>query len=216
MDCTAEFSNKIICRYIQHNIEFKEVPWFPSGTKVVPCHSFSCCSKIGCIMEDNMKKNIDKLPKFMPGQVVDLSYKKGGLPNRLLIKMAFIREQDNDWMYKCIIESTGEDTILKQSFIINNMTNKEFDVYKCKEVINLYNTGWRFCGNFNISIAHTIAGKYATNRYIRSIILKPALSSKGCLIQNQYGMWIRYNNTINNDGTIVMDGEIEGDVIVIK
>jgi hypothetical protein len=167
-------------------------------------------------MEETGMKNITMLPKFMPGQVIDLSYKHKGLPNRLLIQSVFIREQDNQWMYQCIIEGTGESTILNESFIVNNMTRKGSEVYKCKEVIALYNAGWRFCGNFKSSCAHSIAGKHATNRYIRSIILRPALDSRGCLLQNNYGMWIRYNNIINNNSTIVMDSELAGDVIVIK
>ena len=161
-------------------------------------------------------KNIARLPHFMPGQVIDLSYKHKGLPNRLLIQSVFIREQDSGWMFQCIIESTGESTILDENFIVNNMTHKGSEVYKCKEVINLYNTGWRFCGNKSRSTAHSIASKHATNRYIRSIILRPALDGKGCLLQNNYGMWIRYNNTINNDGTIVIGDELAGDVIVVK
>lgn len=161
-------------------------------------------------------KNIARLPHFMPGQVIDLSYKSKGLPNRLLIKSVFIREQDNQWMFECIIESTGESTVLNESFIVNNMTHKGSEVYKCKEIINLYNSGWRFCGNKSRSTAHSIASKHATNRYIRSIILRPALDSKGCLMNNHYGMWIRYNHTINDDGTIIFDRELSDDVIVIK
>lgn len=161
-------------------------------------------------------RNVTKLPKFMPGQVIDLSYKNKGLPNRLLIQSVFTREQDNQWMYQCIIESTGESTILNEDFITSNMTRKESEVYKCKEIINLYNTGWRFCGNKSRSCAHSIASKHATNRYIRSIILRPALAPNGCLMQDHYGMWIRYNNTINDDGTVTMDGTVTSDVIIIK
>lgn len=161
-------------------------------------------------------RKLTKLPKYMPGQVIDLSYKYRGLPNRLLIKSVFTREQDNQWIYECIIENTGELTTLNESFIINNAVRRDRKVYKCKEVISLYNTGWRFCGNFNKANAHAIAGKYATNRYIRNIILRPALDPNGCLYDDHYGMWVKYNNIINDDGTIVRDGEITGDVIVIK
>lgn len=161
-------------------------------------------------------KKITALPKFMPGQVIDLSYKSKGLPNRLLIKSVFIREQDEWWMYECIIESTGEVTILSQNFIMENMSNKDFPVYKCAEIIKLYNDGWRFCGNKSRSTAHSIASKHATNRYIRGIILRPALAPNGCLMQDHYGMWIRYNNIINNDGTIIKDSELNTDVIIIK
>lgn len=159
---------------------------------------------------------ITRLPKFMPGQVIDLSYKYKGLPNRLLIKSVFVREQDEQWMYECIIESTGDITVLSQSFISNNMINKELEIYKCKEVISLYSTGWRFCGNFSRSHAHSIAGKHATNRYIKGIILRPALDPKGRLYKDNYGMWIKYDNIISNDGTINRGSELSDDVIVVK
>lgn len=161
-------------------------------------------------------KNITKLPKYMPGQVIDLSYKHKGLPNRLLIKAVFIREHDNQWQYECIIESLGEDTVLNEDFITSNMTRKGSEVYKHKEVINLYNNGWRFCGNLSRSTAHSIASKNATNRYIRDIILRPALDSRGCLMNDHYGMWIRYYNVINDDGTVINSGNVSDDVIVIK
>lgn len=166
-------------------------------------------------MEDNMK-NIDKLPKFMPGQVIDLSYKHKGLPNRLLIKTVFIREQDDQWMYEVFLENIGNVTTLNEDFIANNMTNKRTQVYKCTEVINLYNTGWRFCGNFDKESAQTVAAKYATNRWIKNIILRHALDSRGCLIANKYGMWIRHNDIINDDGTINGGNDYDNDTIIIK
>lgn len=161
-------------------------------------------------------KKITILPKFMPGQVIDLSYKSKGLPNRILIQSVFVREHDDQWMYNCILESTGESTTLCQSVISDNMANKNMPVYQCAEIIRLYNDGWRFCGNHKRSHAHSIAGKNATNGYIRNIILRPALDSKGCLQNDYYGMWIRYNNTINADGTVIIDNKVSDDVIVVK
>lgn len=216
VDCLANFSKQTTCQYALHIVEFKEVPWFPSGTRVMPCHSYKCCSKIGCIMEDNMK-NITKLPRFMPGQVIDISYKNSGLPNRLLIKSVSVKEQDSEWMYECFIESIGTVASINESFIVSNATNKNLQVYKCAEVIKLYNDGWRFCGNFNEADAHKIASKNAINRYIKHIILRPALNTDGCLKNGYYGIWVKYNNTINCDGTIV-DNNSGGsrDTIVIK
>ena len=162
-------------------------------------------------------KNITKLPRFMPGQVIDISYKNKGLPNRLLIKSVSVKEQDSEWMYECFIESIGTVVSINESFIVSNATNKNLQVYKCAEVIKLYNDGWRFCGNFNEADAHKVASKYATNRYIKHIILRPALNADGCLKNGYYGIWVKYNNTINCDGTIV-DNNSGGsrDTIVIK
>lgn len=213
--CSAKFSDVRICPYAQHIVEYKEVPWFPSGTKVMPCHNYEYCSKIGCVMEDSMK-NINRLPKYMPGQVIDLSYKHKGLPNRLLIKTAFIREHDDQWMYEVFLENIGEVTTLNEEFISANMTNKATQVYKCAEIINLYNGGWRFCGNHKRSLAHSVASKSAVNRYIKNIILRPALDSKGCLQNDYYGMWIKYNTIINDDGTVITSDCEDRDTIIIK
>lgn len=163
-------------------------------------------------MEEDMN-NITKLPRFMPGQVIDLSYKKG-LPNRILIKTVFIKEQSDEWLYEVYLENTGEITTLKQSIIVSSMTKKESPVYKCGEIINLYNSGWRFCGNFDVNEAHNIAAKIATSKYIKNVVLRHALNYHGCLVNDKYGIWIRYNNIINNDGTIINNDAT--DVIIVK
>ena len=161
-------------------------------------------------------KNITRLPKFMPGQVIDLSYKHKGLPNRLVVKTVFLHEQSNQWMYEVFLENIGELTTLNEDFITSNMTCKSARVYKCAEIINLYNNGWRFCGNFTKKNAHSTASKCATNKYINGIILRHALDSSGCLLNDMYGMWIKYNTIINDDGTIVTCDCGDKDTIVIK
>ena len=161
-------------------------------------------------------KNVTRLPKFMPGQVIDLSYKNKGLPNRILIKTAYVTEQSDGWMYEVYLENTGEFSRINEEFISTNMTHKASAVYKCKEIIGLYGSGWRFCGNFDKSTAHTIAGKHATNRYINNIMLRPALKPDGSLLNDYYGMWIKYHNIINDDGTIINSDVTNTDIIVIK
>lgn len=158
--------------------------------------------------------NIDKLPRFMPGQVIDLSYKNKGLPNRILIKTVFIREHNRTWLYEVYLENTGEVTTLDENFIKENMTTRSREVYKCRVVINLYNEGWRFCGNFGRTEAHKLAAQIATTNHIKNVILKPALDYRGVLINDKYGIWIRHNNIINDDGTVNDDGK--NDIIVIK
>ena len=151
----------------------------------------------------------------MPGQVIDISYRHKGLPNRLLIKSVFVREQDTEWMYSVYLENVGESTILPQKFIIDNMASKDAKVYKCADVIKAYSDGWRFCGNYCKGTAHSTAAKYSTNKYIKNIILKPALDPQGCLINNKYGIWIRYNSTISDSG-IITSTDADTDVIIIK
>lgn len=161
-------------------------------------------------------KVINKLPKFMPGQVIDLSYKYKGLPNRLLVKSVFTREQDNSWMYDVYLENLGEYTTVNEEFIIGNMTNKDMKVYKCTEIIKLYNDGWRYCGNFSITEAHNTACKLATNPHIKNVIIRHALDGRGCLKNGMHSIWIRYYNVINDDGTINNTTCEDKDTIIIK
>lgn len=159
--------------------------------------------------------NINKLPKFMPGQVIDLSYKYKGLPNRILIKYVYIKEHCTQWMYNVHLENLNKDTILSESFIINNSINSNLKIYKHADIIKLYNDGWRFCGNREREDAKKIASKYATSNYINNVILRPAINYEGCLVNGSYGIWIKYNTTINNDGTIYDNCGCD-DVIIIK
>lgn len=161
-------------------------------------------------------KNITKLPKFMPGQVIDMSYKYKGLPNRLLIKSVFVREQDSSWMYEAYLENIDAHTVLDENFIVNNMVNKSLPVYKCAEVIRLYADGWRYCGNFNSTDAHNTACKLAVNPHIKNVIIRHGLNGRGCLEQNVQGVWVRYYNIVNDDGTINNTASEDKDTIIIK
>lgn len=162
-------------------------------------------------------KEIKILPKFMPGQVIDISYKGDGLPDRLVIVSVFTRRQDTQWMYSCIRERTGETITAEQSVIIEKMTDKSAKVYQTRDVIGMYNDGWRFCGNFKQSCAHAIASKHTDNPTISRIILKPALNANGDPIPNYYGMWIKHYNLIDNDGKFTLGTSVQDDdIIVIK
>lgn len=161
-------------------------------------------------------KHINRLPQFMPGQVIDISFKcTNGVPDRLLVTMVAIREQDKNWIYRVLMESTGEQIYLTEKDISNNMVNKYAQVYNCKEVLGLYSEGWRFCGNYTKQVAEETGAKLATIRNIKNIILRPALDASGNPLPNHYGVWIRYNMTINNDGTVATI-VADDSVIVIK
>lgn len=161
-------------------------------------------------------RNVDKLPRFMPGQVIDLSYKNKGLPNRIIIRIVFINEQSKGWLYEVQHENTGEISVLSQDFIAINMTKRELPVYKCTEIINLYNSGWRFCGNYSVEEAHKVSAKIATSKHIKNVIIRHALNHLGCLVNDKRSIWIKYCTTIRDDGTIVDNNAIDTDVIVVK
>ena len=157
-------------------------------------------------------RNINKLPKFMPGQIVDLSYRHGnGLPNRILIHTVFASRQHTGWMYRALSEITNETLILAEDAILCCMINKNAQVYKNISVIKLYNDGWRFAGNYDRDRAHDNASKLAVNDRIKNVAMKPALDANGAPIENKLGVWIRYYNQIDD---VKVDDD--SDMIMIK
>lgn len=222
--CREEHIKQITCPYAHHEISYKEIPWFPSGTKVVPCHSYYCNNNKPRCTKDKEDKmaitatTINKLPKFSPGQVIDISYRYNGLPLRLLIKSVYMSIGNNEWKYNCCKEDDLRNVALFESFIINNKINDSKAVYKHNDVVGLYRDGFRFCGNHKDKhIAYNNGARYATNNNIRNVILKPALDANGEPIDDGYGIWIKYNNHIDNDGTIFSESNSHNnDIIVIK
>ena len=161
-------------------------------------------------------RKIERLPRFMPGQIIDISYKKGELPDRLLIKTVYMREEDDTWMYGVYSEKAHNIISLNQDFIRDNMTTKYTPVYKMPKIIKMYADGWRFCGNYPKDKAMALSGKYAINNNINNIIIRPALNSMGNPVDNEYGIWIRYNTTITDNGNMHDNLAKEDDIIVIK
>lgn len=145
-------------------------------------------------------KKIDKLPKFAIGQVIDMVCNNMP-PHRILIKSVFMCEDDNEWMYRAFVENSNRIITIHESLICDYMhmlanNNQEYK--------DLYNKGWRFCGNFDKNVAEDVANKYASNKNIKNVILKKS---------NDCGIWIRYNTYINNQGDIISCNK---NVIIVK
>lgn len=155
-------------------------------------------------------RNINKLPKFMPGQIVDLSYRSNnGLPNRILIHTVFTSRQHTGWMYRALSEITNETLILTEDAILQCMIHKDAQVYKNICIIKLYNDGWRFAGNYEKIRAQDNASRLALNDRIKNVAIRPALDVNGFPMDNKFGVWVRYYNqiddvTVNNDDDMVI------------
>lgn len=163
------------------------------------------------------KMAIKSIPKYTPGEVIDLSYKNGGLPNRILITCAFWRQGDKQWMYKVFMESTGDYSVLDETFIAARASKKTSVVYRNPAIISRISDGWRFCGNFDSEVALANGKLIAENPAIKNVRLWPAIGHNNQYIQGQAGIWIIWEHTISNDGTYIGNGDSQpNDVVDIK
>ena len=147
-------------------------------------------------------KEIKVLPKFKLGEVLDLSYTHGGLPNRIIIDSVGMRKQNTEWVYGVTMENNGESTQMAESFIAQRMSYKKSSVYENPEIIKRYDDGWRFCGNFPANVANANAKMIAESSAISSVRLYRAIDSHNRFDPDKMGIWIKYINVINDDGTI--------------
>lgn len=165
---------------------------------------------------ENMK--IKSTPKYNPGDVIDLSYKNGGLPNRIIITCAFWRRGDTQWVYKVFMESTGDYSVLDETFISSRASKKTSPIYHDAKIIQRISDGWRFCGNFDTETAIANGKLIAENPAVKNVRLWPAMDYQGKYVKGKKGIWIIWNHTITNDGQYQdnTSGEISGDIIDIK
>lgn len=159
---------------------------------------------------------IKSVPKYSPGDVIDLSYKNGGLPNRILVTCTFWRREDKQWMYKVFMENTGEYSVLDETFIASRASKQSTPVYKNPTVLSRIAEGWRFCGNFDTDTANANGKLIAENDLVKHVRLWPAINYNNQYIQGQMGIWIIYKNTIDNNGNNIIDAGQFGTVVDIK
>lgn len=159
---------------------------------------------------------IKSAPRYSPGDVIDLSYKHGGLPNRILVTCAFWRREDKQWMYKVFMESTGQYSVLDETFIASRESKKTSPAYKNPAVLSRIAEGWRFCGNFDTDTATANGKLIAENEMVKRVRLWPAINYNNKYVQGQMGIWIIYSNTIDNNGNNIVDVEQFNTVVDIK
>lgn len=160
---------------------------------------------------------IKTMPRYSPGEVVDLTYKNGGLPNRIIVTCSFWRQGDKQWMYKVFMESTGEYSVLDETFISARASKKTAPVYKNPDIMRRISEGWRFCGNFEAETALANGKLIAENEMIKNVRLYPALDRNNQFLKGKNGIWIIYKHTISNDGEYLgNDNPSHGDIVDIK
>ena len=148
-------------------------------------------------------------PAFTPSTVIDLSYKHGGLPNRIWVYGVEKTVNDKEWMYAVLFENTRTFGLLSESFITDRMINFNSPIYHREDIQARYDDGWRWCGNYEKSIAKSNATLLKHDRNINGIRLYPALNPDGKIIDDYYGIWIKYTYPIQKEQQIPADGHID-------
>lgn len=135
-------------------------------------------------------------PQFRPGEVIDFTYKTGGLPNRIKIVSVYHTDSGNGWMYNVILESDGCKTHMSESFILERICKKDQPVYELDTIKKRYDRGWRYCGKYHELRVREVADKIAKNSLIKEVRLTEAYYPNGRFADYQLAIWIRYNNPI--------------------
>lgn len=164
---------------------------------------------------DSMKGKIVKLPLFAIGEVIDLSYKYGGMPNRIYVNSVFWRESDIQWNYQVTMENTGEKTSMSESFIKSRRSKNSSPVCENPDVIERFKDGWRFCGNFDRDTAIANGKLISENDNVHGVRLYDALNYNNRYMNGKLGVWIKYKHMIDDNGRIHTDNT-ENQFISIK
>jgi len=152
-------------------------------------------------------RKINNAPLYGIGEVIDLSYKYGGLPNRIRVNQVFQREYDAEWQYNVTMENRGVapnegDVMMSESFIKQRKSKHSSKVYQNNDVQQHMRDGFRFCGNYDSDIARANAKILARRKDITDVRLYPALDYSGRYVNGDMGIWIRYNSVIADNGEI--------------
>jgi hypothetical protein len=153
--------------------------------------------------EVNKMRKITVLPKYGIGEVVDISFKNGGLPNRVLILGIHMNSEDNGWMYDVKSEAFDDNIVMAETVMKKFEANQWSKVGKMQVIIDRYLDGWRYCGNYSEETAKANGQMLSENNNIKNIKLFPAVDTNGLPVSGEYGLWIRYHNTIGGDGSMI-------------
>jgi hypothetical protein len=138
-------------------------------------------------------------PKFNIKDVIDLRFSKDNMPDRIYIHAIFIKESDTEWMYKVLSEKSNGYITLPESYINKFFSKKERPCYDNEVVKELYDNGFRFCGNYKKDTAINKANSIKSANYIKHIILAEAIDKNGNPMVGYLGLWVQYNTIISNE-----------------
>ena len=148
-----------------------------------------------------MEKERNRPPKYNAGSTYFLS-SVTGLPARVFIDIVYKKARSTEWMYGIYSEANPKRDLVfvSESMLSERVSKHSSKVYKLPEIIDRIDNGYRFCGNYELDMATQRGKEYAKNSNIASVMLYKAINSNGDPIDNCYGLWIKWNDPINEDG----------------
>lgn len=140
-------------------------------------------------------------PKYDAGMVIDIRFTRNSMPDRIYIDTVYMKPASKEWMYSVYSEKSDKYIFMSESQIEKSASKKTAKCYDNEIVIQMYKSGFRFAGNSKSDTALNRAYSMVNAKYIKHIILAEAVGEDGDMLDGQYGLWVQYNNIIDEDGS---------------
>ena len=138
-------------------------------------------------------------PKYNIRDVIDLRFNHNSMPDRIYIRMVYMKDKSTEWMYEVFSEKSDCIIYMSESQINMRISKKDGKCYENDMIKGLYRDGFRFCGNNKRDTAISRANNMVNANYIKHIILADALDKDGNEIDGYLGLWVQYNTVIDED-----------------
>lgn len=149
------------------------------------------------------------IPKFKPGEVIDLRYSRDTMPDRIRINMVYQKFGLTEWTYEVLSEKHNKIMYMREPQIDSMKSKKTAKCYENPLVQKMYKDGFRFCGNSKANTAYNRANSMINANYIKHIVLCDAIGTNGEVIEGSLGLWVQYN-------TVIDDNTADGSIRIIK
>lgn len=155
------------------------------------------------------------IPKYAPGSVIDLGHKYGvQMPNRIKIATVYIKDVDKGgWMYEVFSEMHNGATFMSEAMITERLSKHTSPCYSRSDIKKRYADGYRFCGNYPEFVAKDKADKMKEMKEVAGVILYRGINPNGKKMEGYYGLWVKYNTPISDNGDI---SQFDEECIIVK
>lgn len=140
-----------------------------------------------------------KAPKYELKTIIDLRFSNTEMPDRIFIRMAYIKDTSKGWWYEVFSEKKDGIIYISESDINRLISKKDDACYDNPIIKELYENGFRFCGNYKRDTAINRANSMKDARYIKHIILAEAINKDGMTLPDYLGLWVQYNATLSDN-----------------
>lgn len=145
-------------------------------------------------------------PKYSTRDVIDLRFTHDSMPDRIYINAVYQKDTSTEWMYQVFSEKRNDYIYMAESQIDKVISKKDSKCYENPIIKELYENGFRFCGNNKRDTAFSRANSMVNAKYIKHIILAEAFDKDGSPMPGYLGLWVQYNATISDKTEKNKDG----------